>query len=244
MVEAIASLKQVASDMNKMIGEATNVTTQISNTAQSYKQALLQVAPQGPQVQHPYHMHERNMQPDPRILVDIDRKVRQILVDMIDPDMLNTSLVEIKEKVRTSIASVTNLSPLQNTEVIDINKLRKGSITILFKGKHVIEWLKDHDVELGFLSAFMQDATISKQTYPILIPHVPLSFDPSCDMHLGEIEEINNLLVGAIQMARWIKPIYRRALGQRAAHAIFTLEETTVANHCISDGVYICGLCI
>ena len=69
MVEAIASLKQVASDMNKTIREATNATTQISDTAQLYKQALLQVAPQGPPVQHPYHACERNMQTDLRILV-------------------------------------------------------------------------------------------------------------------------------------------------------------------------------
>ena len=242
MIEAVTTLKQVASDMNKTIGEATNATTQISDTAQSYKQALLQAAPQGHQLQQPYQVQVRNTQPDPRILVDIDRKARQILVDTIDPDVLNASLAEIKEKVRTSIASVTNPPPPQNVEVIDVNKLRKGGITILFEGKEVIEWLKDREAELGFLTAFAQDATISKRSYPILVPRVPLSFDPTCDTHLREIEEVNDLPMGAIQKARWIKPIYRRAPGQRAAHAIFTLEEIEVANRCIRDGMYVCGL--
>lgn len=242
VAEAVAALKQVATDMSKTIGEATNATTQISDTVHSYKQALLQAAPQGPQTQHMYHTQERRAQPDPRILVDLDRKVRQILIDTIDPEVLNASLAEIKEKVRTSIASVTYPPPPQNTEVIDVNKLRKGGITVLFGGKEIIKWLKDQDAEFGFLSAFSRDASISKCSYPILVPRVPLTFDPSCDTHLREIEEVNDLPTGTIQKARWIKPVYRRAPGQRVAHAIFTFEDNAIANRCIRDGIYVCGL--
>ena len=242
VVEAVATLKQVATDMSKTIGEATNATTQINDTAHSYKQALLQAAPQGPQMQQAYRTQGGQATPDPRILVDLDRKARQILVDTMDPEVLNASLAEIKEKVRTSIASVTNPPPPQNTEVIDVNKLRKGGITILFEGKEVTEWLKDREAEHGFLSAFSKDATISKRTYPILVPRIPLTFDPSCDMHLREVEEANDLPVGAVQKARWIKPVYRRAPGQRAAHAIFTLEDIAVANRCLRDGIYVCGM--
>ena len=49
---------------------------------------------------------------------------------------------------------------------------------------------------------------------------------------------------GVIEKARWIKPEYRRAPGQRAAHAIFVFKEVTTANQCIREGMYICGLCI
>jgi len=44
--DAVTVLKQVASDMSKTIGEATTATTQITDTAHNYKQALMQAAPQ------------------------------------------------------------------------------------------------------------------------------------------------------------------------------------------------------
>jgi hypothetical protein len=243
VVEAVATLKQVASDMSKTIGEATTATTQINDTAHSYKQALMQTAaPQATQTHHMYQAQGRTAQPDPRIQRDMDRRARQILVDTIDPLVTNASLAEIKEKVRTSLASVTNPPPPQNVEVIEVNKLRKGGIAVLFAGTKVMDWLKDQDAEFGFLSEFSRDASLSKRSYPILVPRIPLSFDPSNDAHLREVEEINDLPVGVIQKARWIKPEYRRAPGQRAAHAIFTLSEITVANRCIRDGLYVCGL--
>jgi hypothetical protein len=242
VAEAVAMLKQVASDMSKTIGEATTATTQINDTTFSYKQALLQAAPQATQTHQTYHMQERTTYPDPRILRDMDRRAKQILIDTIDPEVVNLSLAELKEKVRTSIASVTNPPPPQNVEILEVSKLKKGGITVLFGSKEIIDWMKDRDPEFGFLSAFSRDAELSKRSYLVLVPRVPLTFDPSNDTHLREVEEANALPTGVIQKARWIKPIYRRAPGQRAAHAIFTLDEITVANRCIRDGIYVCGL--
>jgi hypothetical protein len=64
-------------------------------------------------------------------------------------------------------------------EVIEVSKLRRGGITVLFRGMDIIDWLKDGDMEFGFLSEFSRDATLSKHSYLILVPHVPLSFNPS-----------------------------------------------------------------
>ena len=112
VVEAVATLKQVASDMSKTIGEATTATTQINDMVHSYKQALMQMAaPQAMQAHQMYHTQGRSAQPNPRILRDMDRKARQILINTIDPDVTNASVAEIKERVRTSLASVTNPPP-------------------------------------------------------------------------------------------------------------------------------------
>jgi hypothetical protein len=41
----------------------------------------------------------------------MDRRARQILIDTIDPEVINMSLAEIKDKVCSLIASVTDLPP-------------------------------------------------------------------------------------------------------------------------------------
>ena len=237
IAETVASLKQVATDMNKTIGEATTATTHITDTAQSYKQALLQAAPQTTLVHS-----GRQPQSDPRLLRDIDRKERQILIDTADPKISNGSQAEIKEKVRSAIAAITNPLPPSDTTIIELNKLKKGGFTILFKEKEVITWLSDPEVKSKLMAGIATDAAIASRSYSVMIPRIPITFDPANDTHLREIEEVNEYPVGAIEKARWIKPEYRRTAGQKAAHAIFIFKDVTIANQCIRDGLYVCGL--
>jgi hypothetical protein len=126
--------------------------------------------------------------------------------------------------------------------VLEISKLRKGGFTILFKEKEIVDWLNNAGVESNFTSALAEDATITKCNFPILIPCIPLTFDPTEDSHLREVEECNELPTGTIVKARWIKLVYRRAPEQRSAHAIFALKDVATANICIRDGLYVCSL--
>jgi hypothetical protein len=103
-------------------------------------------------------------------------------------------------------------------------------------------WLRDPDVKSKFLAGIAQDAAISGRTFPILVPRIPITFNPADENHLREVEEANEIPAGTIERARWIKPEYRRTIGQRAAHAIFTLKDITEANRCIRDGMKVCGI--
>ena len=75
-----------------------------------------------------------------------------------------------------------------------------------------------------------------------LAPRVSLTFNPANKDHLREIKECNNLPAGTIEKARWIKPEYRRAPGQKAAHAILAIRDVNAANMCIRDGISIFGI--
>ncbi|KAF8268669.1 hypothetical protein EI94DRAFT_1533372, partial [Lactarius quietus] len=119
--------------------------------------------------------------------------------------------------------------------------LHKGGFMVLFKEKEVVKWLQDVSVKCKFIMAIAEDATIVKCSFPILVPCISLTFDPSEARHLREIEECNELPEGTIIRARWIKPAYRRTQEQRLAHAIFTLKYITTANICIRDRLYVCG---
>ena len=236
--QAADNIKASINDMGNTIAQVTDTSSQLANTATNYKDALLMSREQNPQPRYA----ENPTQTDPKIIRDLDRKARQILIDTLDPKITGASLADIKEKVSTAIAQITNPPQPKDTTILEINKLRKGGFTILFKDKEVIAWLQDAGVEFEFTSGISPDASIVKRTYSMLIPRIPLSFDPSNDDHLREIEECNSIPAGTITKARWIKPAYRRSAEQRAAHAIFTLNDVHVTNKFIRDGIKVCGL--
>ena len=258
LAETVTSLKQVASDMSKSINEATTVTTQINDTAHSYKQALLRTTTQAMHLSrdsastYPTAEEEGMFvapqparspeQTDPKILRDMDRKARQILIDTLDPDITGVSQAEIKEKVSIAITKITEPAPPKDTSVIEVIKLRKGGFTILFKDKATVKWLQEPGVEHEFTTELSRDAVIVKCSYSLLVPRIPLSFNPANEEHLREVEECNDIPADTITKARWIKPVNRRVDGQRAAHAIFIFKDIMTTNLCIRDGLKVCGL--
>jgi hypothetical protein len=77
--------------------------------------------------------------------------------------------------------------------------------------------------------------------YNLIVPRVPIIFNPENKTHIGEIEEVNALREHMICKARWIKPIERRRAGQMHAFAILTITSADYANILIRDGLIICG---
>jgi hypothetical protein len=235
---AVESIKASIDDMGFTIAQVTDTSSQLANTATSYKDALTRSGKKHPRT----HSPASQSQTDPRIARDVDRKARQILINTLDPKITGASLAKIKEKVSTAIKAITNPPPPKDTSIMEISKLHKGGFTVLFKEREVINWLQSIGVELKFVTGIAQDATITKCVYSILIPCIPLSFNPSDNDHLREVEECNNLPAGTIEKARWIKPAYRQASEQRAAHAIFAIKDISLANICIRDGITVCSL--
>ena len=235
---AVESIKASTKDMGKSLAQITNTNSQLENTATSYKEVLLKSNEQ--QVQ-PRNLDSPS-QTDPRILRDVERKSRQILVNTCDPKINDVSNNEIKEKVTNAIKAITKPTPPKDITILDVSKLWKGEFTVIFKDKEIINWLQDIKVEFDFVTGIAPDATITKRVFPILAPRIPLTFDPTNGDHLREIEECNNFPMGTVEKARWIKPANRRAPGQTAAHAILTIKDISLANTCIRDGISICGL--
>ena len=242
LTETITNLKQVASEMSKTINEATTVTTHINDTALNYKQALLQTATQPQPQAQTQQVRPRNeiQYDDTAIALGIDKKARQILLDSDkgEDNYWNTS--EIREKAMKAMNDILPAPP-QGTEIQEVIKLRKGSLILQFATKESADWLRKPEIEAAFTKRFDPDTIIRDCTHPIMVPRIPLTFDPSNPAHLREVEEANGLTTKTVKKARWIKPDYRRAPGQSCAHAIFTISSVTDANRMIKEGVYICN---
>ena len=148
LVETVTTLKQVASDMNKTISEATTATSQINDTALNYKQALLQTATRAPQTQETRASTEhRNT--DAGLTLGIDKKARQILLDTAKGEDNCMNIYEIKEKAAAALADIVPPPP-QGAEVQEVIKLRNGSMILQFANKETADWLRIPTNEAAF----------------------------------------------------------------------------------------------
>ena len=237
--EAVTTLQQVAADISKTIREATTATNQFTDTALTYKEALTNTVnqttqaparrfrPEAPQTDQEY-----------ALVLGIDKKARQILLDNTKGEDNGMNIYEVKEKVMAAMAEITPPPPL-GTEIEEVIKLRNGSLILQFKSKNTADWLRTPVNEAAFTRRFDSDATIRDRVHPIMVPRVPIIFDPGNPAHLREIEETNRMPTNSIKKARWIKPLYRCAPEQRCAHAILTIASASEANRILKDGIYI-----
>lgn len=147
-------------------------------------------------------------------------------------------ITELKDKFEVALNSLTPPPPM-GTKIQEINKLRNGGIVIQLSTKEAADWLQDPANEIDFTSKLDDMAYIKDRAYPIVVPRIPLTFDPSNQEHLREIESANGLQPKTIGKARWIKPIYRRHPKQKFTSATLSLTSANKANQLIRDGMYI-----
>ena len=154
--------------------------------------------------------------------------------------MDSKSTTELRENIDAVLRDLTP-SPPEGAKVQEINKLRNGGVIVQLSSKEAAEWLREPSNKLSFMRKLDNKAFTKDRAYPILIPRIPTTFDPSNQEHLREIEGENGLEPNMISKARWIKPIYRRHAKQKFAYTTLSLTSASEANRLIRDGMYICS---
>ena len=227
--EAKTDTKDLACKVNKV----TDATDKLASDTNSYRDALLS---------KPAPSNKANV--DPRVLSDMDRKAKQILVDIYDKDadnILTKSLTAMIDKANEAIAGIQDASKPKDIKVVAALKTQGKAVLLTLNSEEAVSWIREPYNETTFEKAFSPEAHIRERAYNLIVPRVPVTFEPSEDKHLREIEEANSLNISAISKARWIKPMERRRPDQTHAYAIITLTSADNANILIRDGLVICG---
>jgi len=86
----------------------------------------------------------------------------------------------------------------------------KGGLVLMLNSKEAASWLRQTEHEMAFMEGFSKGLHIRERSYNLILPRVPIVFEPENRSHLREIEEANNLRDHVIHKARWIKPVIRR----------------------------------
>jgi hypothetical protein len=225
------TLKAASAEMKANLDKVNDSTAKFANSAESYQDALLA------KVTPPF----AKFNTDHRVISDMERKAKQVLIIFQDRAVGNKSQTELRDKANEIIASLGTLSPPAETKIENVMKLRNGGAILQLNSKEAANWIHEFKVEAKFTKAFAEASYFKDRQYNILVPRVPLTFDPTNNVHLREIEEANSLSPSSILKARWIKPEYRRSAGQQVAHASLTISSAAIANKLIKEGLYICS---
>ena len=226
-------LKGGTNDILNKVGNVTSVADKIASTTQSYRDVL--VARQTPTFK---------ATADPKILGDMDRRAKQVLVDIFDEAGENTfdkSLGDLQSKANEILDKMTDADKPEKVKVKTVLKTKKNAILLTLNSKEAAIWIRDPGNEEAFANAFSKGAHIQEREYNLVLPRVPLTFEPENQKHLREIEEMNSFPSHIIRKARWIKPAARRRAGQTHAYAILSITSVDIANKVIKDGMGICN---
>jgi len=215
------------------IGNVTSAADKIADATQSYRDVL--VTRQTP-------VYRTSV--DPKVLGDMERKAKQILVDIFDEEGTNTlekSLTELISKANEAFDKMNEAAKPALVKVETAHKTKKNAILFTLNSKEAANWVREPGNEETFADAFSKGSHIRDRLYNIVAPRVPLTFEPGNTTHLREIEEANGLTQNVLRKARWIKPVERRRSGQTHAYAILSFSSADTANKLIRDGLGICG---
>ena len=216
------------------VGKITDTAERIATDTSKYRDAVLT---------KPAQTIRANT--DPKVLGDLERKSRQILVEHVGLDGTNAlgkSLTELTTKANEAISAIEDSGKPKGIKVQMIFKTRREGLVLTLDSKEAVAWIKQPEIEEAFANAFVEGSHIAERSYSLVVPNVPISFDPKDDKHLREVEEVNGLKTREIVKAKWIKPIGRRRPDQARAYIIISLSSADSANHIIRDGMNICSV--
>jgi len=227
------NLRTTTKDLESKVVKVNDSTDKLASTTKSYRDAIIAKPPS-----------PIRASADPKVLINADRRSRQILIGYgtsEDNATMNTSLLELKNKANKIIVEQDDPSRPETVTVESVSRTRNGSVLLMLNTKEAADWLRESDVEDRFLDKFAVGACIMRRSFNVFLRWVPIILDPNNRTHHREIEEFNSLPKHSIQNVRWIKPIIRRRAGQTKAHATITLNSADAANRMIRDGIEICG---
>jgi hypothetical protein len=226
-------LKETTADMVSGVGKVTNTVDKIVDTTQSYRNVLMSRQPPS-----------NKASVDPKVLYDMEHKDKQILIDIFDEEGASTmskGLMELLDKANKVLDSIKDGVKPELVKVESLHKTKKNVILLMLNSKEVANWLREVKNEVAFVNSFSKGAHIRDREYNLVVPRIPLTFEPSNVKHLREVEESNDLPLLILQKARWIKPEGHRRQGQMHAFTILTVTLVDAANKLIRNGINVCG---
>ena len=146
LTDKMEALQSLAQEIGNSAKEAMASTDQISSTMVSYKEALLTAASTTPRA---LATQTAKVSEDPRLTRDLDRKSRQLLIELGKETVKSKSASEIKDKLEAALKSL-DPSPPEGATIQEINKLRNGGVIIQLATKDAADWLREPFNKVAF----------------------------------------------------------------------------------------------
>jgi hypothetical protein len=174
-----------------------------------------------------------------------DSKAKQIIVERGTQGEVGAAEglteKELLEKAQIALqAMADNQAPVE-VKFISAKIVKNGGVMYELNSERAASWLRQDAPALEFIANFGRAAVLKSKPFIIIVEFVPVGFDPTNMGDLLMIEEANELSMGAVKSAKWIKPIQRREAKQRTAHLIVNFTSVQDANRILQRGMLIAG---
>ena len=156
--EAKTDTKDLASKVNKV----TNTADKIASDANSYRMALLSKP-----------VAANKTAANPRVLSDMERKAKQILMDIYDKDddnILSKSLTYIVEKANETIAGLKCASKPKDIKVVAALKMCGKAVLLTLSSKEAVNWIREPLNETEFSTDFSAESQIRERSFNLIAP--------------------------------------------------------------------------
>lgn len=186
-------------------------------------------------------------------LVHEDVKLRQVLLDgviMVDErtgEWLSEEVLLKKAELVLDLMGdlAKKNAPGEGKEVRfrGLRILANEGLLYELNSSESASWLRNQDVKTVFLKYYGggDNACFKDRTWQLLLDYTPVTLNVSDSAVLQAIEERNNLPLGTLKEAKWIKPPEYRTPKQRTALLLLGLSTVNAANQILRDGIHICG---
>jgi hypothetical protein len=154
VLTVLEEIKGRSSDIISNLGKVTNIADKIADTTQSYHDIL---------VTRQAQMHK--ISAPPRILGDMERRAKQILIDIYDEEGNNTlekSLVELTAKANEVLDTMTDTDKPKEVKVEATLKTKKNAILLTMNSKEVAIWIREPSNEVTFAMPSPREHTYGK----------------------------------------------------------------------------------
>jgi len=170
VVKEIEESKAMTMDLENKVSKVTVATDKIASETTTYWDTLL-AAPR----------QTNRLNADLRVLSNMERKAKQILVDIYDTEGNNTlakSLTELVGKANEVIAAMKDADKPKDAKFVAAFKMRNKALPLTMSSKEAVEWIKDPVNETIFANTFSEGLHIRERVYNLIVPRVPITPRP------------------------------------------------------------------
>jgi hypothetical protein len=87
-------------------------------------------------------------------------------------------------------------------KVKEVYKTKRNMILLTLNSKEAVNWVRKVGNKETFANTFLKWVHIQDRKYNLIVPRVPLTFDPKKEADLREIKKVNSLLTHIISKAK------------------------------------------
>src|SRR5882724_4361192 len=128
---------------------------------------------------------------------------------------------------------------LVELRVIGTKKLNNSGLVYELDKTETASWVRRQ--KAAFMAGFGGTAVVRDRATSVIVKFIPVVHSPDTLSENRRIKCDSRLDDGSLTSTRWIKPLQRLMLGQKAAHLIAHFKTNTAADEAIKEGMVIVG---